>query len=138
MTVQSVLIVGGGIAGLTAAIALQQRGITVEIIEKDPDWSVYGVGIIQQANVVRAVAQLGVIDDYIEAGFGYDYVEIYRPDGELAAKIPSQRLVEKYPAQVGIGRQALQQVLADRARDAGAGIRLGVVVSRLEDEGDGV
>lgn len=138
MIVQSVLIVGGGIAGLTAAIALRQRGIAVEIIEKDPDWSVYGVGIIQQANVVRAVAQLGVIDDYIEAGFGYDYVEIYRPDGELAAKVPSQRLVDKYPAQVGIGRQALQKVLADRARDAGAGIRLGVVVSRLEDEGDGV
>ena len=37
-----VLIVGGGIGGLTSAIALGQRGFHVEIAEKDPDWSVYG------------------------------------------------------------------------------------------------
>ena len=59
----SILIVGGGVGGLTSAIALGQRGFDVEIIEKDPDWSVYGVGIIQQTNVIRAVAALGIIDD---------------------------------------------------------------------------
>jgi 2-polyprenyl-6-methoxyphenol hydroxylase-like FAD-dependent oxidoreductase len=133
-----ILIVGGGIAGLTSAIALRQRGFNVEIVEKDPDWSVYGVGIIQQANVVRAVADLGVIDDYVEAGFAYDYVEIYTPTGELAAKIPAQKLVDKYPAQLGIGRPALQKVLADRARAEGANIRLGVVVTKIDDDGAGV
>jgi 2-polyprenyl-6-methoxyphenol hydroxylase-like FAD-dependent oxidoreductase len=138
MSDQSVLIVGGGIAGLTSAIALCQRGHTVEVIEKDPDWSVYGVGIIQQANVIRAVAELGVIDDYVEAGFAYDHVEIYKPDGELAAKVPAQRLVDKYPAQLGIGRPALQKVLADRTRAEGASIRLGVVVTGLDEDGDGV
>ena len=96
----SVLIIGGGIGGLTSAIALGQRGFAVDVIEKDPNWSVYGVGIIQQANVIRAVAALGVIDDYIEAGYGYEFVEIYKPDGELAAKVPVTRLVEKYPGQI--------------------------------------
>ena len=50
---------------------------------------------------MRAVAALGVIDDYLDAGFGYDhFVEVYtsrtaRPGGP---KIPVQpRLVEKYP-----------------------------------------
>ncbi len=130
----SVLVVGGGIGGLTSAIALGQRGFRTEVIEKDPDWSVYGVGIIQQANVVRAVAELGVIDDYIESGYGYDFVEIYKPDGELAAKVPVTRLVEKYPGQVGISRPALQKVLADRAEAEGAKIRLGVVVTELTDD----
>ena len=63
-----VLIAGGGIGGLTSAIALVQRGFQVEIVEKDPDWSVCGVGIIQQSNVIRGVTALGIIDDYLEAG----------------------------------------------------------------------
>lgn len=138
MNENKVLIVGGGIGGLTSAIALGQRGFKTEVIEKDPDWSVYGVGIIQQSNVVRAVAALGIIDDYIEAGFGYDFVEVYKPDGELAARIPSPRLVEQYPAQLGISRPALQKVLADRARAEGAEVRLGIVVDELHDDGSGV
>lgn len=138
MNESSILIVGGGIGGLTSAIALGQRGFRVEIIEKDPDWSVYGVGIIQQSNVIRAVSELGIIDDYLEAGFGYDHVEVYRPDGERVAKIPSPRLVEKYPSQLGIGRPALQKVLVDRAKAEGANVRLGLVVSELNDDGDGV
>ena len=58
-----VLVIGGGIGGLTTAIALRQRDVSVDVIERDPDWSVYGVGIIQQSNVIRAVAQLGILDD---------------------------------------------------------------------------
>lgn len=134
----SVLIVGGGIGGLTSAIALGQRGIQTQVIEKDPDWSVYGVGIIQQSNVIRAVAELGIIDDYLDAGYGYDFVEVYKPNGELAVRIPSPRLVEEYPAQLGIGRPALQKVLADRAKATGADIRLGIVIDNLRDDGDSV
>lgn len=131
----SVLIIGGGIGGLTSAIALGNRGFTVDVIEKDPDWAVYGVGIIQQANVLRAVAALGILDDYIDAGCGFDFVEMYRPDGELAARIPVQPLVEGYPANVGIGRPALHKVLGDRAKGAGATVRLGVTATELAGDG---
>jgi 2-polyprenyl-6-methoxyphenol hydroxylase-like FAD-dependent oxidoreductase len=131
----SILIIGGGIGGLTSAIALGGRDFQIEIIEKDPEWSVYGVGIIQQANVVRAVAELGIIDDYIDAGFGFNFVEVYKPDGEMAARIPVQALVDGYPANVGIGRPALHKVLGDRAKDAGAKIRLGVTADGINDDG---
>ena len=131
----SVLIVGGGIGGLTSAIALGKHDYKIDIVEKDPEWAVYGVGIIQPANVVRAVAQLGIIDDYIDAGFGFNFVEIYKPDGELAARIPVRPLVDGYPANVGIGRPALHKVLGERARAAGANVQLGVVVDDLDDDG---
>lgn len=134
----SILVVGGGIAGLTSAIALRQKGFDVEIIEKDPDWSVYGVGIIQQSNVIRAVDQLGIIDDYLDAGFVFERIDVYKPDGELVAKIPAPRLTEKYPAQLGIGRRALQKVLADKAKALGATVRLGVVVESLQQDENGV
>ncbi|HSI16194.1 MAG TPA: FAD-dependent oxidoreductase [Sphingomonas sp.] len=134
----NILVVGGGIGGLTSAIALRRAGHSVAIVEKDPDWSVYGVGIIQQANVIRAMADLGLIDDYLGAGFGFDQVEIYIPSGQRVATIPSPSLTAGYPANVGIGRRALHQVLGDRALAAGATIRLGVTVSALDDDGSGV
>jgi 2-polyprenyl-6-methoxyphenol hydroxylase-like FAD-dependent oxidoreductase len=135
---QNILIIGGGIGGLTSAIALGRDGHRLTIVEKDPEWAVYGVGIIQQGNVVRAVKELGIIDDYLEAGFGFDFVEVYIPTGERVARIPSPKLVDGYPANVGIGRRALHKVLGERAKAAGAEVRLGVTVEALDDDGAGV
>lgn len=134
----NVLVIGGGIGGLTAAIALRRAGHTVTVIEKDPDWSVYGVGIIQQSNVIRAMAELELLDDYLAAGVPFDNVAIHMPDGTKVAEIPSPRLAENYPANVGIGRPALHRVLGDRTIAAGADVRLGVVANSIEDLGDQV
>ena len=133
-----ILVVGGGIGGLTSAIALRRAGFTVTIIEKDPEWSVYGVGIIQQSNVVRAMSGLGLLDDYIHAGFGFDRVDVFSSAGEQIGQIPSPKLVERYPANVGIGRRALQKVLADRARQMGTQIRLGMTIAAFTDDATGV
>ncbi|MBX3592849.1 FAD-dependent oxidoreductase [Sphingomonas sp.] len=134
----SVLVVGAGIGGLTAAIALCRKGHHVTVIEKDPQWSVYGVGIIQQANVVRAMDQLGVLDAFLDAASGFDAVEIFIPDGTRVARVPAPSLVEGKPANVGISRRALQRVLGDSAKALGAEIRLGVTVETLDDDGAGV
>jgi 2-polyprenyl-6-methoxyphenol hydroxylase-like FAD-dependent oxidoreductase len=133
-----ILVIGGGIGGLTAAIALRRQNFEVTVIERDPDWAVYGVGIIQQSNVVRAMAQLGLLDDYLSAGFGFDTVEVFAPTGQRVARIPSPKLTEGYPANVGVGRRALHKVLGDRAIGAGAQIRLGVTALSLADDGAGV
>lgn len=134
----SILIVGGGIGGLTAAIALRKRCFSVDLVERDPTWSVYGVGIIQQANVLRAVDALGILQDYVGAGFAFDSVDIYLPNGRHAATIPSHKLVDGQPANLGIGRRALHDVLGQRAIEAGTKIRLGVTPERLDDDGAGV
>lgn len=62
MNIEKVLIVGGGIGGLCAAIALRRKGIAVDLVEIKTEWTVYGVGIIQQSNVVREMAKLGLLD----------------------------------------------------------------------------
>jgi 2-polyprenyl-6-methoxyphenol hydroxylase-like FAD-dependent oxidoreductase len=132
------LIIGGGIGGLSAAIALSRAGHAVTVIERDPNWSVYGVGIIQQANVVRAMEQLGVLDAFLDAACGFDAVEIYIPSGDRVARVPSPTLVPGKPANVGIGRRALQKVLGESAQALGAEIRLGLTVEALDDDGAGV
>ncbi len=134
----NILVIGGGIGGLTAAIALRGLGFGVEVIEKDPDWAVYGVGIIQQSNVVRAMADLGLLDDYLDAAFGFDHVDIFPPGGQAPIRVPSPKLVEGRPANIGIQRTALHKVLGDRALATGAQVRLGVTARILEDDGSGV
>ncbi|OYW83759.1 MAG: 2-polyprenyl-6-methoxyphenol hydroxylase, partial [Sphingobium sp. 32-64-5] len=134
----NILIIGGGIGGLTAAIALRRHGFAVEVIEKDPDWSVYGVGIIQQANVIRAIADLGILDTYLAAGVSFDAVEIFAPNGVRVASVPSPRLAEGYPPCAGIGRPALHRVLGNAVLEAGATVRLGITADRMTDDGAAV
>jgi 2-polyprenyl-6-methoxyphenol hydroxylase-like FAD-dependent oxidoreductase len=133
-----ILVIGGGIGGLTAAIALRADGHRVTIIERDSEWSVYGVGIIQQGNVLRAMGQLGLLEDYLAAAVGFDFVAVHAPDGTQVAKVPSPRLVEGCPANVGVSRRALQQVLAKRTFASGAAVHLGVTATAISDNGEAV
>lgn len=133
-----ILIIGGGIGGLTASIALRQRGFEVDLLEKNPALTVYGVGIIQQANVIRAFGQLGILDAYVSAGFGFDYVSVFAGSGELVAKLPAPRLVEGYAANLGISRRSLHEVLTDTATRSGAHLDFGFTSARLDDTGSKV
>lgn len=133
-----ILVIGGGIGGLTSAIALRNHGHKVTVIERDPTWSVYGVGIIQQSNVLRAARDLGILEGYLAAGVGFDAVEIFAPSGQKVARVPGHPVAEGLPANLGIGRPALHKLLGDAAKAAGAQIRLGVIADRLNDTGSAV
>ena len=58
----SVLIVGGGIAGLALARALHDRGVPVEIAERDDSGGTGGLAINLPGNAVTALTALGVGD----------------------------------------------------------------------------
>lgn len=133
MTGRRMLVIGGGIGGLAAATALGQKGFAVTVIERSDGSGVEGVGISQQANVVRALASLGLAEDYVHAGFAYHAVEIYAPDGTLVVRSPSRSLIEGYPAAMGIPRRALLRVLAGAATAAGAEIRRSTTAVSLEN-----
>ena len=113
MNINNVLIVGGGIGGLCTAIALRQAGVAVDVVEIQPQWRVYGVGIIQQNNVVREMQRLGVLERYLDAAWPFDSVSVHTLSGQQLASFPGQRLAgEQFPANVGISRLALHNVLS--------------------------
>ncbi|GHF45281.1 2-polyprenyl-6-methoxyphenol hydroxylase-like FAD-dependent oxidoreductase [Deinococcus metalli] len=130
--VQDILIVGGGIAGLVAACMLRDRGFTVDLVEKNPAWNAYGVGIIQQSNVVRAMHQAGLLERYLASGFPFEDVEFHSPDGVRRARIPGERLAgPDYPANVGVRRSALHETLKAAVLEKGTRVRLGLTVQGL-------
>lgn len=138
-TVNNVLIVGGGIGGLCAAIALRRKGVAVDLVELKTEWTVYGVGIIQQSNVVREMHRLGLLEAYLDAAYSFEDVAIYTTEGQQLARIPGQRLAgPQYPANVGISRRALHKVLSETAIELGTQVRLGTSVESFEQDDSAV
>ena len=59
---QQVLIVGGGIGGLAAALALARKGIASQVIEQAPEFKEIGAGIQLGPNVFWMFEALGLIE----------------------------------------------------------------------------
>jgi 2-polyprenyl-6-methoxyphenol hydroxylase-like FAD-dependent oxidoreductase len=139
-SVQRVLVVGGGIGGLATTIALRQRDIDVHLVELNPKWDVYGVGIIQPGNALRALAALGVADQAIAAGFPMQGSALFTADGHLLHDQPAPpRLAgPEFPPMNGITRPLLHEILVDAVRASGAQITLGHTVRRMDQLADAV
>jgi 2-polyprenyl-6-methoxyphenol hydroxylase-like FAD-dependent oxidoreductase len=133
--VKKALIVGAGIGGLGAGAALAQRGIETEIVEIKPKPNVYGVGINQPANSLRALQAIGVLDEVCAVGFQFDHWTFHDHRGEVVVDVPSRLGGKGIPANSGLPRRDLHQILIGAAERAGARTRYGTTVSDLKDNG---
>ena len=137
--VEKALVVGGGIGGLTAAIALRQKGIETDLVEINPEFSVYGVGIIQPNNVLRALDSIGLAERCIELGSPFPGWRIFDSAGNWVMDAPNQTTAApNFPPNNGITRPDLQRVLSEAAYEHGTNIKLGTTVKEIEDHGDRV
>ena len=64
-----IAIVGAGIGGLTAALALLQRGIDVHVYEQAPALGETGAGVQISANGTRVLTALGLERDLLDVCF---------------------------------------------------------------------
>lgn len=132
--VKKVLIIGGGIGGLSTAIALRRGGIEVDLVEIRDEWKVYHVGIIVQGNFIRAMAALGIADQAVAAGYPYEGVRFQTIHGNTIATIPGIPMAGPgLPTDLGLGRPALHEILSKTALDLGTNVRLGVTFSSIEE-----
>jgi 2-polyprenyl-6-methoxyphenol hydroxylase-like FAD-dependent oxidoreductase len=133
--VQKVLIVGAGIGGLGAGAALAQRGIEVDIVEIKPEPNVYGVGINQPGNALRALKALGVLDEVCDVGFQFHAWRFHDHRGNLVVNVPSNLGGDGIPSNNGLSRRDLHSILIGAAERAGVHIRYSTTASEIADNG---
>jgi menaquinone-9 beta-reductase len=118
-----VLIVGGGPAGLAAAIAARHAGLEVTLAEtsRPPIDKACGEGIMPDG--IAALAKLGVNLEEIGAA-PFTGIRFISGGSNVAARFPNG-------VGLGVRRTALHELLARRAADAGATLLWGARVSGL-------
>jgi 2-polyprenyl-6-methoxyphenol hydroxylase-like FAD-dependent oxidoreductase len=136
--IRRVLVIGGGVGGLTAAALFARRGAEVVLIERRPDFEVPGVGLGQPANALRVYDSLGVLDEILATGFIYDRMHIFDPGRRLIVEHKFLLGDERVPAYCALSRLQLHTILLAVAQRAGAQIRLGITVSEFDAERDRV
>lgn len=137
-SISNTLIVGGGIGGMAAAIGLAERGVTVDLIDIDPDWRVYGAGITITGPTLRAYKHLDMVKDIAREGAITNGTKIFRYDGVLLQELDEPVLEEGLPATGGIMRPVLHELMQKRVRAQKVNVRLGTTVDELENKDGGV
>ncbi|MBD3884394.1 FAD-dependent urate hydroxylase HpxO [Phormidium tenue FACHB-886] len=128
-----VVIIGAGIGGLTAGIALQQAGYQVEIYDRVAQLRPAGAGISMWSNGVKVLNRLGLGDKIAKVGGQMNQMQYRTLNNELLNEIDLYPLIETvgqrpYP----VARTDLQQLLVE----AFAGeIKLNAKCIGLEQDG---
>jgi 2-polyprenyl-6-methoxyphenol hydroxylase-like FAD-dependent oxidoreductase len=111
------IVIGGGIGGLSAAIALRRAGFQVEVYERAAQLHPVGAGITIQPNAVLALRKLGLGEGVERAGAALRAGGLLRADGSAITRLRPEfgaRLVREVGAGiVGIHRATLQAILLD-------------------------
>src|SRR6516225_8934445 len=71
-----IAIVGGGVGGLAAALALERRGAEIVVCEQSPALNEIGAGLNLTPNALMALRALGVEDAVIALGSESDFLTI--------------------------------------------------------------
>ena len=139
MTVKNVLVVGGGITGTVAAVALAQRGVKVTLVERSPEWYGVGHGITLQGNALKVFNLIGAYDKMAVNGCGFSEIETFTADGHQIARMPAAHTGgEDLPSTMGALRSDIQTVLVDMIHDLGVQVKLGTEMTSFTNHPDHV
>ncbi|MBP6717228.1 MAG: FAD-dependent monooxygenase, partial [Acidobacteria bacterium] len=106
------LIIGGGIGGLTTAIALYRRGISAQVFEQAPALQEVGAGIVLWPNAINRLRSFGLVDAIVAAGARMERGELRRADGGVAVSSDQQWLEQECGAPaIALHRADLQSIL---------------------------
>ncbi|PIT72831.1 FAD-dependent monooxygenase [Limnohabitans sp. G3-2] len=138
---KQVVIAGGGIGGLAAALACAQRGVPVQLIERAAQLSEVGAGIQMGPNVTRIVQAWGLGEALAQvAAFPQ---QLQARDAQTGQVLGTLRLGERAQLRYGapyatIHRADLQGLLHRAVQSAGVNIRLGQTVQGWRDTAEGL
>ncbi len=131
------IVIGAGIGGLSAAIALRKAGIETAVFERARELKEIGAGLSLAPNATKAFKELGLTNALQGIGAPVRVGEIRTWRGELLSRLPVWQLDQKMGAQTAaVHRADLQKVLL---RELGDGaVRLGAACTGFEQDVEGV
>lgn len=133
----SIAIIGGGIGGLTTAIALCQKGFRPTVYEAAPELRPVGAGITLAINAMRVFQKLGLAGRALEQGHPLEELRITDQQLRPVSRTALGPLIREFGVpNLGIHRGALQQLLLEALPDDG--IQTGKRLDRLEGGEDEV
>lgn len=91
-----VIIIGGGIGGLCAAIALQKAGIEAVVYEAAPELKPLGAGVGLAANAMQGLERLGVSEAVVARGKQLTALVMFDEDGGVISNLDTRPLSRKY------------------------------------------
>jgi 2-polyprenyl-6-methoxyphenol hydroxylase-like FAD-dependent oxidoreductase len=134
--VNSAIVVGGGIGGLSAAIALRRAGREVTVLERAPELREVGAGLTLMANAVRGLATLGLADAVRRRGLAETAGGLRTSSGRWLSHVGGAELARLLGSTaVGIHRAALHRILRDAL--PAAVLRTNADVLDVRDESGG-
>ena len=110
----TVAIIGGGIGGLAAALALQRRGIATTVYERTPGLVEIGAGLNLSPNALKSLRYLGIEAEAIKAGYQdeYQYIRSWRSGRIIAQNYRGGGAAQFGAGYLTIHRADLQAILA--------------------------
>jgi 2-polyprenyl-6-methoxyphenol hydroxylase-like FAD-dependent oxidoreductase len=133
----TILIVGGGIGGLTTALACQLRGIRCIVFERAPQLREVGASLILAGNAVKALNKLGLADVLRANAAPLRYSSLRSWRGDVLVELPMREIEQRFGVgAVAVHRAELQAALV-QALDPGA-LRTNMQATACEQDGEGV
>lgn len=134
-----VVVVGGGIGGMAAALALSLKGFGVQLFEKHSKFGEVGAGMQIAPNCTRLLDHLGVLDAVKAAGVlpaGMKMLDAM--DGHIITQMDLRDMEKRYgyPYMV-IHRSDLHRILMEAAVKAGATLHHSHDCVKYENTADG-
>lgn len=108
-------IIGGGIGGLTAGIALKRKGFKVRIFEQASELINVGAGIVLASNAIQVYKKLGLSDEITSKGNTISQINIVDKEFKIISKTNLKRFEKIHNIKnVAIHRAVLQQILVNQ------------------------
>lgn len=125
-------------AGMSCAIQMRKIGIAVDLIEIDPTWKALGAGITITGPTLRALKTVGVLPAVMAAGATWNSMRVHDKSGALLEEAPLHAIGPDLPTTGAILRPLLHKILADKTRESGANVRLGISATQIIEHTDHV